>query len=194
MKKFETVQFGVYSAKISTVRGKMTAKLFYRAGDEIPYEVCAKFRKGGKDYIYIRGRSLKNSWVLDPERNEDLFEEIRIDWENRCREFMAKLGAPKRIIADRGSLLVRFNGAQALIPDGIGDREFDIYTARLNIVELTDLYKFGFYEVVSIHEGETVVESNDSGTGKEIFRSSGVVSIRRDQNGNFAVIEVEGVL
>lgn len=193
-KEFETNQFGVYSAKIRTERGIMKAILFYNAGEKIPHEIHAKFRTNGKTYIYakgFRGEEDKNGWLLDAQMNLELFEHIRDDWESRCKEFMQKFNQPSRVIADRGALRIIVNGGSVLIPNGIGDGDYNVITGKLSVWEIGKLAKFGFCEIAKFENGSISIESNDCGTGKAIFKIYGSISLQRDQHGNFAAVKIE---
>lgn len=186
--KFTTTQFGLYEAKIRTERGIMSSLLFYNAGDDLPYEIHAKFRVNGRDYFYLRS-SQNNSWLLDESRNRELFAEIRKDWQLRCRDFWEKFLPPMRIISDRGALLVRTGETTLLLPNGIGDGEFSLTVCgEISSEESTKLHKFGYSEVASF-DGEIRIESDDCGTGNTIFHGLGVTSLYRDRHGNFAVVE-----
>ena len=189
MKNYTTRNFGVYEAKIRTERGIMSSLLFYNTGDDLPYEVHAKFRVNGRDYFYLRS-SQNNSWLLDESRNRELFAEIRKDWQLRCRDFWERFLPPQRIIADRGSLLIRVGSTHILLPNGIGDGEFSLTVCgELSAEEATRLYRFGYHEV-GCFEGALRIESDDCGTGETIYHGLGVIALFRDKHGNFAVVEL----
>lgn len=193
MKNYTIQSFGIYEAKIRTERGVMSAVLFYNAEDKIPYEIHAKFRMNGKCYIYSRGFRCeeRNDWLLDVKMNRELFSQIRDDWENRCREFMQKFDHPVHVIADRGALRIIVNGAAVLIPNGVGDGDYTVITGKLDVWEIMNLPKFGFYEVATFEDGQITIESNDCGTGMPVFVTSGTVILYRDRHGNFAAIKLE---
>lgn len=188
---FKSSSFGIYEAKLHTARGVMSGVLFYNAGEDLPFEIHAKFRVNGRDYFYLRSsKSQENAWLLDVERNHELFAEIKRDWQRRCREFWEKFLPPMRIISDRGSLLVRVEETNILLPNGIGDGEFSLTVCgELSAEEATRLCRFGYHEVACF-EGEVRIESDDCGTGKTIFHGIGVISLYRDRHGNFAVVEL----
>ena len=190
--KFTTTQFGLYEAKIRTERGVMSALMFYNAGDDLPYEIHAKFRVNGRDHFYLRSsKSQKNAWILDESRNRELFAEIRQDWARRCREFWEKFLPPMRIIADRGAILIRVGETNILLPNGIGDGEFSLTVCgELSAEESTRLHKFGYSEVASF-DGEIRIESDDCESGHTIYHQCGVISLLRDKHGNFAVVEMK---
>ena len=82
---FKSSSFGIYEAKLHTERGVMSGVLFYNAGEDLPFEIHAKFRVNGRDYFYLRSsKSQENAWLLDVERNHELFAEIKRDWQRRC--------------------------------------------------------------------------------------------------------------
>ena len=190
--KFSTSQFGLYEAKLSTERGVMSATMFYNAGECIPHEIWAKFRRNGKTYRYFKkfNGEEANKWILDAKKNRELFSQIREDWEKKCDEFMKKFSSPMHVIADRGSLLIRANGAVILIPNGVGDGAYTVQTITLNVLEAYNLSKVGFYEVAQFESGTIAIESDDCGTGSVVFETQGPVSLQRDRNGNFALVKI----
>lgn len=188
---FKSSSFGIYEAKLHTARGVMSGVLFYNAGEDLPFEIHAKFRVNGRDYFYLRSsKSQENAWLLDVERNHELFAEIKRDWQRRCREFWEKFLPPMRIISDRGSLLIRVGSTNILIPNGIGDGEFSLTVCgELSAEEATRLCRFGYHEVACF-EGEVRIESDDCGQGTTLYHQCCVTSLLRDRHGNFAVVEI----
>lgn len=188
MKKFTTTSFGQYETKIMTSKGAMSATLFYKAGDDLPDEIRAKFKKNGKDYVFCRwARKSDNSWLFNHELNAELFAEIKKDWEEKCREFLVEFSTVN-YIADRGSLLVRSGSSTIIFPNGIGDGEFTLtICGKLPFNEIIKLYKFGYREVAGFN-GDIAIGSNDCGTGMDIYRATGDISLFLDKNGNFAVV------
>ena len=182
---FKSSSFGIYEAKLHTERGVMSGVLFYNAGEDLPFEIHAKFRVNGRDYFYLRSsKSQENAWLLDVERNHELFAEIKRDWQRRCREFWEKFLPPMRIISDRGSLLVRVEETK------IGDGEFSLTVCgELSAEEATRLCRFGYHEVACF-EGEVRIESDDCGQGTTLYHQCCVTSLLRDRHGNFAVVEI----
>lgn len=187
---FREEDFGHYSAKIETVKGKMTAEMIFTAGKEIPVEIDAKFKKNGKVYTFLSsGFPADNAWIYDTERNFELFSEIANDWEKWCQEVASKF-RKFSYVADAGALKLNAQGVEILIPNKIGDGEFCFYVFKGSDSwkDFQTARRFGFSEVMML-KAECIEFSACDVANRLLYKASGECTILHDDNGNFMLME-----